>query len=87
MIIFIVAQGIAWTSQTTVSDTTVHAMPGRLEHRSIIRFRAVSDEYPVTSHPRDQFHLDELHEVLDAESNSPNTDSSDVTEKIGPNAN
>jgi hypothetical protein len=70
MIIFRVAQGIAWTSQTTVSDLTIHGMPGRFEHHSIIRFQAVSGEHPVTSQPRNQPPLDELHDVLDAESNS-----------------
>ena len=45
MIIFRVAQGIAWTSQTTVSDLTIHGMPGRLEHRSIIQFQAVPGEH------------------------------------------
>ena len=43
MIIFRVAQGIAWTSQTTASDLTIHGIPGRLEHRSTIRFQSVSD--------------------------------------------
>lgn len=72
MIIFRVAQGIAWTSQTTVSDLTIHGIPGRLKHRSItgIRFQTVSDEHPGTSEPRNQLPLDELHDVLDAESNS-----------------
>ena len=67
MIIFRVAQGIACTSQTTVSDLIINDMPGR----SIIRSQAISGEHPdisVTSHPRNQFPLDEPHDV-DAESN------------------
>ena len=93
MIIFRVAQGIA---QTTDSDLT---MPGHLplEHRSIIRFQAISVERPdvsATSQPQNQFPLDELHD-MDAESNSHGishesptgtTDSAGITEKVGPNA-
>jgi hypothetical protein len=89
MIIFRVAQGIAWTSQTTVSDLTIHGMPvnGRLEHRSIIRFQAVSGEHPVTSQPRNQLPLDELRDVLDAELNSHGVFPTNSAEKVGPNAN
>ena len=72
MIIFRVAQGIAWTSQTTVSDFTIHGMPGRLQvkHRSItgIRFQAVTEELPDTSQLRNRPPLEEVHDVLDAES-------------------
>jgi hypothetical protein len=85
MIIFRVAQGIAWTSQTTVSDHTIHGMPGHLKHLSIIRFQAVSGDHPVTgiiSQPRNQFPVDELHVVLGTETNSHGT-----TERVGPNAN
>ena len=96
MIIFRVAQGIACTSQTTVSDLTINGMPGRLEHRSIIRFRAISGEHTdisVTNQPRNLSPLDELHDV-DAESNrhgisyeSPTTiNSAGITEKVEPNA-
>ena len=93
MIIFRVAQGIACTSQTTVSDLTIIGMPGPLEHRSIIRFRAISGEYPdlsVTSQLRNQSSLDELH--VDAESNRHGIsyenpiNSADITEKVKPNA-
>ena len=61
-IIYRVAQGVAWTSRTAVSDLTIHGMPGRLRHRSItgIRFQAVSDEPPDTSQPRIQLPPDEL---------------------------
>lgn len=95
MIIFRVAQGIAWTSQTTVSNLTIHGMSGRLEPLSIIRFQAISGvhtDIPVTSQARNQFPLDELDDVLDAESNShgifyTTTNSAGTTEKVGPNAN
>jgi hypothetical protein len=72
MIIFRVAQGIAWTSHATVSDPTIHGMPGRVKQLSIIPFQAVSGDHPVTSlnQPRNQLPLDELHVVSDAESNS-----------------
>ena len=93
MIIFRVAQGIAWTSQTSASDLTIHGIPGRLEHRSIIRFRAISGEHD-TSQPRNPLHLDELRDVLDAESNSHGisykshtTNSAGITDKVGPNTN
>ena len=96
MIIFRVAQGIAWTPQTTVSDLTIHGMPGRLKHRSVtgIRFQVVTDELPHTSQLRNQPPLDEVHDVLDAESNSngifyesATTSSADITKIIGPNTN
>ena len=69
MIIFRVAQGIAWKSHTTVSDLTIHGMPGRLKRRSIsgIRFHVVSDEHSDTSQSPNQLSLNELHDVLDAE--------------------
>ena len=69
MIIFRVAQGIAWTSHATASDPTIHGMPGHVKQLSIIRFQAVSGDHPVTSlnQPRNQLPLDELH--VDAESN------------------
>ena len=95
MIIFRVAQGIACTSQATLSDPTIHGMPGHVKHLSIIRFQAVSGEHPVTSlsQPRNQLPLDEFHVVLDAESNrnsilydSP-TNSAGTTEIVEPNAN
>ena len=84
MIIFRVAQGIAWTSQTTVSDHTIHGMPGHVKHHSIIRFQAVSGDHPLTSlgQPRNQLPLDELHVVLDTE--SPSTNSAGTTEIVGP---
>jgi len=96
MIIFRVAQGIAWTPQTTVSDLTIHGMSGRLKHRSItgIRFQVVTDEHPDTNQLRNQLPLDEVHDVLDAESNSngifyenTTTSSAGSTEIVGPNAN
>lgn len=99
MIIFRVAQGIACTSQTTVSDPTINGMPGRLKHRSTIRFRpqTISGEhtdFSVTSQPRNQFPLDDRHNVLDVESNSqgifygsPTTNLAGTIEKVGPNAN
>ena len=95
MIIFRVAQGTACTSQATVSDPTIHGMPGHLGHLSIIRFQAVSGEHAVTSvsQPRNQLPLDEFHVVSDVESNrygilyeSP-TNSAGTTEIVGPNAN
>ena len=94
MIIFRVAQGIAWTPQTTVSDLTIHGMPGRLKHRSVtgIRFQVVTDELPHTSQLRNQHPLDEVHDILDAESNgifyeSTTTSSAGTTEMVEPNAN
>ena len=92
MIIFRVAQGIACTSQTMVSDPTIHGMPGHVKQLSIIRFQAVSSGHPVTSlnQPRNQLPLDELHVVLDAESNSHGilykspTNSAGTTEIVGP---
>jgi hypothetical protein len=96
MIIFRVAQGIACTSQTTVSDHTIHGMPGHLKQLSIIRFQAaVSCDHPVTSlsQARNQLPLDGRHVILDAESNShgilyeSHTNSAGTTaEIIGPNA-
>ena len=94
MIIFRVAKGIAWTPQTTVSDLTIHGMPGHLTHRSItgIRFQAATDELPHTSQLRNQHPLDEVHDILDAESNgifyeSTTTSSAGTTEMVEPNAN
>lgn len=84
MIIFRVAQGIACTSESMDSDHTIHGMPGQVKHHSVIRFRAISSDHQLTSlnQPRNQLPLDELHVVLDAESNcrgilyeSPSTNS------------
>ena len=92
MIIFRVAQGIACTSQTTVSDLTINGMPGRLEHRSIIRFQAISGEHPdisVTSQLRNQSPLDELHDESNRHGisyESPTINSAGFTEKVEPNA-
>lgn len=77
MIIFRVAQGIAWTSQTVTSDIafTIHGMSGRTENLSIIQFQASThlDEQP-TDQPRNQSSLDGHHDgVLDTESNRPVT--------------
>lgn len=94
MIIFRVAQGIACTSQATVADPAIYCMPGHHKHPSIIRFKAVSCEHPVTSlnQPRNQLPLEEHHVVLDAESNrhgifyeSPTTHLTGTAEVVGPN--
>jgi hypothetical protein len=87
MIIFRVAQGIAWTSQTTISDPPIHGMPGHLKQLSIIRFQAVSGDHPVTTSKSPP--LDERHVVLESNSHGilfeSHTNSAGTSEIVGPN--
>ena len=66
MIIFRVARGSAWTSETMVSGSTIHGRP-----TSMIRFQAPqsnTDSLEVLSSR--QFPLDEPRDLSDTESNS-----------------
>ncbi|KAF8812925.1 hypothetical protein BYT27DRAFT_7335314 [Phlegmacium glaucopus] len=95
MIIFRVAQGTAWTSRTMYSELTIHGMTGRPNNLSDLRFRSTTIDHPadsVTLQSRNQFPLDEPHDVLDVESNGHGTvhesrapDPAIITEKAGPN--
>jgi len=74
MIIFRVAQGIAWTSQTVTSDNTIHGVSGRTENLSMLQFQVpIHLDEPPTDQSRNQSSLDEHHNVLDIESSRPVT--------------
>jgi len=97
MIIFRVAQGIAWSSGTMFSDLTIHGMPGRQENLSILRFRSITVDDAadtVMLQSRHRFPMNRPHDVLDTESNShgtvfesPTKDPAGITKQAGPDAN